>query len=123
MVGALPQRDGELVPDEGGRSRRRQFQPVRDLVQGHVLLDVLRETNRVGLGTCAERFRQYRTRNDPLPSFLETSRVEGTATLQNAEGAPELPMILWESSTVTLSSSFLKQMMERAAFLSAATRV
>ena len=123
MVRPLPQRDGQFVANERRGSRRRQFQAIANLVEGHVLLDVLREADRVRLRACAERFRQKRTRNDPPPSFLETSRVEGTATLQDAASAPELPIILWESNTVTLSSSFLKQMMERAALRSAATKV
>ena len=49
--------------------------------------------------------------------------VRTPLALSVAARAPLLPMILWLSKTVTLSSSFLKQMMERAAFLSAATRV
>ena len=106
---------------------RETFQAVRDLVQSHVLLDVLRKTNRVRLRACAERFRRKRPRNrprnDPRPREMATSPSKEVKTRRDAARAPELPMILCESSTVTLSSSFLKQIMERAAFLSAATRV
>ena len=55
-----------------------------------------------------------------IPGDESRRRREGTA---GRRIAPLLPIILWLSNTVTLSSSFLKQIMERAALRSAATRV